>query len=268
MKRTLTRFLEGPAAQRGIVALIVLNSITIGLETSAWVMERWGGFLLALDDAILLLFVLELAAKLYAHGLPYFRSGWNVFDFLVVCVALLPTSNGLSVMRALRIFRSLRLLRNVPKLRFIVEALLHSIPSLGWIFLLLILLFYVFAVVGTNAFGADHPQWFGTLGASMYTLFQIMTLEGWAEIAHAVQQRYPAAFLYFTSFILIASYTTLNIFIAIIVNTMSEIQAAAGSENVRSIGTMIEGEKAELKDDIRALKEAILRIERRISGPG
>lgn len=160
-------------------------------------------------------------------------------------------------MRALRIFRSLRLLRNAPKLRFIVEAPLHSIPSLGWIFLLLILLFYVFAVVGTNAFGA-----------SMYTLFRIMTLEGRAGIAHALQQRCPAAFLDFTSFILIASYTTLNIFIAIIVNTMSEIQAAAGSENVRSIGTMIEGEKAGLKDDIRALKEAILRIERRISGPG
>ncbi len=266
MRENLRRFIESGRVQNGIVALIVLNSVTIGLETSAPVMESWGGLLLTIDAVILAVFVAEMTLKLFTYGLSYFRSGWNVFDFLVICVALLPTSNGLSVMRALRIFRSLRLIKNIPKLRFIVEALLHSIPSLGWIFLLLILVFYVFAVVGTKAFGADFPQWFGTLGASMYTLFQIMTLEGWAEIARAVQVLYPAAYIFFTSFILISSYTTLNIFIAIIVNTMSEIQAEAGSKNVRSIGSMIEGEKAELKEDLLALKDAISRIEQKIVG--
>ena len=257
-------FIESIRVQRFIIGLIILNAITIGFETSAELMSLFGGFLVILDRCILAVFVLELLIKLYAYRFSYFKNGWNVFDFLIVFIAVLPTSGSFSVLRSLRIFRSLRLIKTVPKLRFIVDALFHSLPSLSWIFVLLSLVFYVFAVIGTKAFGADFPEWFGTLGASMFSLFQIMTLEGWAEISRSVQGIYPFAVLYFIAFILIASYTTLNIFIAIVVNTMSEIRHNENEEQKLAIEHLIKDERSELRNDIRILKEYILQLEKKI----
>jgi voltage-gated sodium channel len=155
----------------------------------------------------------------------------------------------------------------VPRLRFIVETLLHSLPSLTWIFVLLSLVFYVFAVVGTKMFGADHPEWFGDLGASMFTLFQIMTLEGWADIARTVQATTPLSIVYFLTFILMASYTTLNIFIAIVVNTMSEMQQRENRQQLDAIGSLIADERTDLHRDLRLLKEQIQRMEEKLSQP-
>jgi voltage-gated sodium channel len=202
---------------------------------------------------------------LSAYGFSFFKSGWNIFDFSIVAIALLPASGTLAVLRSLRIFRSLRLLKNLPKLRFIVEALLHSLPSLGWIFVLLALVFYVFAVIGTKLFGAAYPEWFGNLGASMFSLFQIMTLEGWVEISRAVMKDFPLANIYFIIFILLASYTTLNIFIAIVVNTMSEVQQKTSKEGIEKIEDIIQDEKEELRKDILSLKEQIIRLEEKFS---
>jgi len=171
-------FVEHKSVQKFIVGLILLNSITIGFETSEKIMLSLGNTLLLIDKIILAIFVVEIALKLYAYRLSFFKSGWNVFDFSIVAIALLPASGTLAILRSLRIFRSLRLLKNLPRLRFIVESLLHSLPSLGWIIVLLALVFYVFAVIGTKLFGADFPEWFGNLWASMFALFQIMTLEG------------------------------------------------------------------------------------------
>ena len=224
----------------------------------------FGNILLLIDKIILAIFVIEITLKLYAYGFSFFKSGWNIFDFSIVAVALLPASGTLAVFRSLRIFRSLRLLKNLPKLRFIVEALLHSLPSLGWIFVLLALVFYVFAVIGTKLFGAAYPEWFGNLGASMFSLFQIMTLEGWVEISRAVMKDFPLANIYFIIFILLASYTTLNIFIAIVVNTMSEVQQKTSNESVEKIENFIIDENEELKQDIRLLKEQILKMEEKL----
>ena len=182
-----------------------------------------------------------------------------------MAIALLPASGALAVLRSLRIFRSLRLIKNLPKLRFIVEALLHSLPSLGWIFVLLALVFYVFAVIGTKLFGAAYPDWFGNLGASMFSLFQIMTLEGWAEISRAIMKKYPLANIYFILFILLASYTTLNIFIAIVVNTMSEVQQKTSAIGVEKIGNLIQDENEELREDIRLLKDQIVKMEEKLT---
>lgn len=261
----LANFVERPVVQNSIIGLIVVNSITIGLETSPSVMRAWGPLLLAVDAAILGVFVIEMALKLAAYRWSYFRNGWNVFDFVIVAIALLPASGTLAVLRALRIFRSLRLIKAVPKLRFIVETLLHSLPSLSWIFVLLSLVFYVFAVIGTTMFGPAYPEWFGDLGASMFTLFQIMTLEGWAEIARTVQSASPFATVYFLSFILMASYTTLNIFIAIVVNTMSEMQQRENRQQLDAIETLIADERTDIHNDLKLLKEQIQRMEEKLS---
>lgn len=258
-------FCEGSAFQNSIVWLIVLNAVSIGLETFPSIMAAFGDTLLFLDKLILAVFVVEIILKLYAYGFSYFKSGWNIFDFSIVALALLPASGSLAVLRSLRIFRALRLIKNLPKLRFIVESLLHSLPSLGWIFALLALVFYVFAVVGTKLFGSAYPEWFGTLWISMFSLFQIMTLEGWAEISRALMDTFPLSYVYFVLFILLASYMTLNIFIAIVVNTMSEVQAKTSKEGVEEVENFIQDEKEELREDIRQLKEQILKMEEKLT---
>lgn len=264
-REKIKQLCESTGFQNFIIGLIIFNSITIGFETSENIMSSFGSTLLLIDKIILAVFVVEIVLKLYAYGFSFFRNGWNVFDFSIVAVALLPASGALAVLRSLRIFRSLRLIKNVPKLRFIVESLFHSLPSLLWIFVLLALVFYVFAVIGTKLFSSEFPAWFGTLGASMFTLFQIMTLEGWAEISRDIMSVYPLANIYFILFILLASYTTLNIFIAIVVNTMSEVQQKVASEKVDKIETIIQDENEELRNDIKLLKEQIIRMEEKLT---
>lgn len=204
-----------------IVALIVANAITIGLETSDPVVAEIGGFLRVFDTAVLTVFVVEIVIKLIAFGPRFFRSGWNLLDFFIVAIALLPTTGWLSILRTLRILRVLRLLSTVPRLRQLTESLLQTLPSIGWIAFMLSLVFYVFSVIGTELFGDRFPEWFGSIGESMYTLFQIMTLESWSMgIARPVMETYPLAWLYFVPFILISAFTILNLFIGVIVNTM------------------------------------------------
>ncbi|HEX9251507.1 MAG TPA: ion transporter [Ignavibacteriaceae bacterium] len=258
------QFVERKSFQNFIISLIILNAITIGMETSSEIMILFGRTLLLIDKIILIIFVIEILLKLYAYGFGFFKSGWNIFDFSIVAIALLPASGPLAILRALRIFRSLRLIKNVPKLRFIVESLFHSLPSLVWIFVLLSLVFYVFSVIGTKLFGADYPQWFGNLGASMFSLFQIMTLEGWAEISRSIMEKYPLANIYFILFILLASYTTLNIFIAIVVNTMAEVQQKVSEDEISKIEEFIQDENEELKQNIRLIKEQVIKIEERL----
>lgn len=258
------QFVEKKSFQNFIISLIILNAITIGMETSSEIMILFGSMLLLIDKIILAIFVIEILLKLYGYGFGFFKSGWNIFDFSIVAIALLPASGPLAILRALRIFRSLRLIKNVPKLRFIVESLFHSLPSLVWIFVLLSLVFYVFSVIGTKLFGADYPQWFGNLGASMFSLFQIMTLEGWAEISRSIMEKYPLANIYFILFILLASYTTLNIFIAIVVNTMAEVQQKVSEDEISKIEEFIQDENEELKQNIRLIKEQVIRLEERL----
>jgi voltage-gated sodium channel len=264
-REKVKQFIEKNSVQNFIITLIIFNSITIGMETSSVIMNSFGKTLLLIDKIILATFVVEILLKLYAYGLGFFKSGWNVFDFTIVAVALLPASGALAVLRSLRIFRSLRLIKNLPRLRFIVESLLLSLPSIGWIFVLLTLVFYVFSVIGTKLFGPYFPKWFGTIWASMFSLFQIMTLEGWADIARTLMNEYPLSNIYFISFILIASYTTLNIFIAIVVNTMSEIQQKISAQETDKMEDIIQDEKEKLRNDIRNLKEQIIRMEEKLS---
>lgn len=255
MRRRLRSWVEAPRVQYGIVALIVLNAVTLGLETSPAVMARAGAWLLALDRFILGVFVLEISARLFAHGWRFFRDPWNVFDFVIVGIALIPDTGPLAVLRALRILRVLRLISMLPRLRFVVESLLHAVPGIASIAGLMVVLYYVFAVMATGLFGPDHPAWFGTIGRSMYTLFQIMTLESWSMgIVRPVMETHPYAWLFFIPFILVATFTILNLFIAIIVNTMQTMHETAHRQEQAAIEDAVHSEGIDLGNQLDALR--------------
>ena len=258
-------WIESRPIQRIIIALILVNAVTLGLETSATAMARAGDLLIAIDRAILAVFVLEIGLKLYAKGLKFFRRPWNVFDFLVVGIALIPASGPLAVLRVLRV---LRLISMLPQLRFVVEALLKAVPGISSIALLMLVLYYVFAVMATGLFGARFPDWFGTAGASMYTLFQIMTLESWSMgVARPVMEQFPYAWAFFIAFILIATFTMLNLFIAIIVNAMeSQHRSEAAEEEAQREAARaqqtrhIDEEIRDLKRELQAVRAAVERL--------
>lgn len=221
MRQRLKTFIENSTIQRILLALILINAVILGLETSPDVMTTAGSFLMALDKAILAVFVIELTIRLLVHRFAFFKDGWNVFDFIVVGIALVPASGPFAVLRALRVLRVLRVLTFVPSMRKIVGALIKSLNGMLSIAMVLGLVYYVAAVMVTKLFGEAFPEWFGSLGASLYTLFQVMTLESWSMgIARPVMEAFPYAWAFFIPFILIATFTMLNLFIAVIVNAV------------------------------------------------
>jgi voltage-gated sodium channel len=220
----LSAWVESPRVQGVIIGVIIFNAIILGLETDASVMERWGGPLVLLDRACLVVFLVEIAIKLAAYRLAFWRSGWNVFDFLVVGVALVPGAGPWAVLRSLRVLRVLRLLTVIPALRKVVAAFLHAIPGLAGVVAVMAIFFYTASVLATELFGGTHPDWFGSIGASLFSLFQIMTLESWSMgIVRPVMEIHPWAWAFFVPFIIIATFTILNLFIGIIVSTMQEL---------------------------------------------
>jgi voltage-gated sodium channel len=229
-RSSVALFLDRPAVTRFLIAVILINAITLGLETVPAAMERAGALILGIDHLCLGIFVVELLLRLYSQGLRFFRSGWNVFDFVIVGISLLPSAGGFSVLRALRILRVLRVVSVVPSLRRVVDGLGRALPGMGSVFLLILIIYYIAAVMATKLFGTSFPQWFGTLSATSFTLFQIMTLEGWSgEIVRPVMEVYPYAWAFFVPFILVTTFAVLNLIVGLIVNSMQE----AASEETR-----------------------------------
>ena len=258
----LRTLIESNAFTAAIMVLIVTNAITLALETSPSVMASVGPALLAFDKAVLAIFVLELAAKMAVYRSDFFRSGWNVFDFAIVGIALLPSSGPLAVLRALRVLRVLRLVSLLPQMRRVVEALLHSVPGMASITMLMGVVFFVGAVIVTKLFGAAHPAYFGTLGDSLFTLFAVMTLEGWADIARDVQATHPQAYLFFVPFIVISVFAVLNLFIAVLTNSMQEMheKELVAEERIASESQKaILAEVGSLRKEIQALRATIER---------
>jgi len=255
----LKTFIESKRFQYAITGVIVLNAIILGMETSPSIMAVAGDLLKALDTIALAIFVVEILLKLIVYRLGFFRNAWNVFDFVIVSITLLPAGEGVSVLRALRILRALRLVSMVPSMRLVVQALLRAIPGMGSVIMLLSLVFYIAAVMATKLFGASFPDWFGTLGESVYSLFQIMTLESWSMgIVRPVMEVYPQAWLFFVVFILLTTFAVLNLFIAIIVDSMSQEHKAAESETRGELGSEHDQIMAELKalrSEVKALQD-------------
>jgi len=221
-KNQIETFMAQPIVQHGLVFLIVLNAAILGLETNRELMAQWGFLLHNLDHAILWVFIAELVILIAARGIGYFKDPWCVFDFIVVGIALIPASGSLSVLRALRVLRVLRLINKIESMRKVVGGLLSSLPGLGSVFGLILIVFYVASVIATNLFSSEFPDWFGDMGSTAYTLFQVMTLEGWSQhVARPVMEVYPNAWIFFILFILIATFIIFNLFIAVIVDSIT-----------------------------------------------
>lgn len=234
LRSQVAAFLDRPAVTRFILAVIIFNAVILGLETSKPAMAAAGDTILFLDRLCLAIFIIELALKLFAQGGRFFRSGWNLFDLAVVGVALLPASGGLSVLRALRVLRVLRVISIAPSLRRVVEGFLRALPGMGSVALLIGLIYYISAVMATKLFAASFPDWFGDLGLSAYSLFQIMTLESWSMgIVRPVMEVYPYAWAFFVPFILATTFAVMNLLVGLIVNSMQEAASVEQAEAER-----------------------------------
>jgi len=263
-QQRLGDWIESPALRRLITVLILINAVVLGVETSDVARARFGAVLLWLNQGVLAVFVAELVIKLVAFGPRFFRSGWNVFDFLIVAIALVPASGPLQILRSLRILRVLRLLSTVQRLRMLVDSLLQALPGIGWTAALLLMMFYVFGVMGTELFGTQFPDWFGSLGKSAYTLFQIMTLESWSMgIARPVMEAYPWAWLFFVPFILISSFMVLNLFIAIIVSATQEVHESEQRAERQAADDKARHEREEIVRLLRDISERMAKLEQR-----
>ncbi|MGO2111519.1 MAG: ion transporter [Pseudoclavibacter sp.] len=254
------RFVESTIVQRIVVVVIIANALILGLQTTTWGDAAGHSVLAVLDTTCLVVFVIEIVLKLVGKGHRFFRQGWNVFDLIVVAIALIPDAGGIAVLRTLRV---LRLISLVKRLRFVIEALGGAIPGLGSIGTLLVLIFYVGAVMATSLFGQSFPEWFGNIGSSMYSLFQIMTLESWSMgIVRPVMEVYPLAWAFFVPFIVLSAFTVLNLFVAVIVDSMQHLR-----ENPDAWPEESEGEQAsiEVHEEVAVLRGQVTALQSDLS---
>lgn len=233
LKYKINQLVDHSFFKKFIMGLIIVNAVILGLETSPKVMELVGRELQLFDQVVIIIFCIELGLRVYAKGLQFFRDPWGIFDLMVVAITLVPSNEALTVLRALRVVRVFRLVSTIPRLRRIVAALLHAVPGVGAIIVLLLIVFYVFSVITTKIFGQNFPDWFGSLGDSMFTLFQIMTLESWSMgIVRPVMEIYPWAWVLFVAFIVLSSFTVLNLFIAIIIDSMQTLNERKQNDEI------------------------------------
>ena len=245
LREKLRLFVESRRFEKAIATVIALNAVILGLETSSQAMAAAGEILIIIDKIFLGIFVAELGTKMFVYRAGFHKNAWNVFDFIIVAISLIPSSGGLSVLRALRIFRALRLVSVVPSMRRVVESLL--------------LIFYVFSVIATKLYAEAFPEWFGTIGASAYTLFQIMTLESWSMgVVRPVMELYPYSWALFVPFILVTSFAVLNLFVGVIVDaSMSAHEEEREEERLASDG------HAALMSELKALRQDVAELKRK-----
>jgi voltage-gated sodium channel len=226
--------LDSRLVQRAIIVVIVINSVTMGCETSTALMAQTGSLLHVIDRIALVLFSAEIAARLYAYRGAFFADPWNWFDTIVVAVAVVPATGPASVLRALRILRALRLVSAIPSMRRVVGALLAAVPGMGSIIGLLTLMIYIAAVIATRLFGDILPERFADLPSSLFTLFQIMTGDDWGNVAQEVMQQKPWAWVFFIAYILMSTFVALNLFIAVVVNAMDDAEASPAETRMQA----------------------------------
>lgn len=279
------RITTHPLFLKGVTALIVLASLLVGLETYPALMERYGEAFRSADRIIVSLFVIEIVLRIIAYGRRpgrFFLNGWNVFDFVIVAVCLIPIdSQAAAALRLVRVIRALRLLTAIPQLQLVMSALLRSIPSIGYVGVLLVLLFYIYAVIGTTLFGANDPANFGTLHQTALSLFRTITLEDWTDLMYSQifgtdvfpSEVYPpvgespspapiAAILYFGSFVLIGTMIVLNLFIGVVINSLTQAQREQAAESLRRAGegTNLDAQLASIQAEMAAISERLERL--------
>lgn len=261
LRERTRRLVEARAFQAAVMVLIVVNSATQGLETWPPAATAFGSALKTFDRAVVVVFCIEILIRLFAHGWRFFRDPWSVFDLAVVAVSVAATSDSLSVLRALRVLRVLRLVSAVPRMRRVVAALLHAVPGVASVAALLLLVFYVFSVMATKLFGPAFPAWFGSIGESMFSLFQIMTLESWSMgLVRPVMELYPWAWIFFVSFIMVSSFTVLNLFIAIITDSMQTMHRQEQEEMVADVSGVVHEEHRMRSEEYHELRRELAEL--------
>ncbi|WP_170775539.1 ion transporter [Ruegeria lacuscaerulensis] len=268
LRDAVREFVERRTVTNTILGVIIFNAITLGLSTSSSIQANIGHILSVFDQIVLGIFVTELLLKFYAYRMSFFSNAWNIFDLVVVTLGLLPNRDGLSALRGLRVIRAMRLLSVIPQMRSVVQALLDALPGMGAVIIMISIVFYVFAVMATLMYGPDFPEWFGTLGRSLYTLFQVMTLESWSMgIVRPVMEVHPTAWIFFVPFIVITAFSVLNLFIGLLVNTMqSAVEDDAVEEFshlrdlVRSETDIVDDRVKELLVEVRALRSEVAEL--------
>ncbi len=253
MREQIRALVDRPAFTTTVTILIVLNAIVLGLQTIPAVNDVYGPWLAVVDSVILWIFVAEIALRLVAYGRSFFRDGWSIFDFVVVAASL-SSLVGLSALRAFRVFRVMRMLNAFPSLRRVISALLGALPGVTSVAGILLIILFVASVIATKLFAPGVPKLFGDLFTSMFTLFQVMTLEGWPEVARATLAVYPYAWIFFVAYIFIGTLTMLNLFVAIIVGAMEDDTRARQADRA--------GQDAILAE-LKALRAQVERLDRR-----
>ena len=256
------RITRARAFEVGIIGIIIVNAILLGVGTSHSLNRQYGDWFHLFYEIALGIFVLEALLKMFASSprvAGYFRDGWNVFDFLIVILALIPvTGQFATIARLARLLRVLRLVSTIRDLRLIVTALVHSIPSVGHVIMLMSIIVYIYAIIGYHFFSEHDPENWRNLGISVLTLFNIITLEGWTEVMYKAMELHPLSWLYFVSFVVIGTFVIINLFIAIIINNLDE----AKLERLRDYETPISRE--ELLRELRATQDALQKLDRRL----
>lgn len=256
MTTKLKIFLDTPFVKNSIIFVILFNAVILGLETSQTVMAQFGALIKILDVLCLIIFVIELLLKLVAYKLPFFKNGWNLFDFVIVAISLAPNGQSFSVLRALRIFRILRVVSAAPRLRRVVEGFVTALPGMASVFLLMGIIFYIGSVIATKLFGSAFPDWFGSLALSAYSLFQIMTLESWSMgIVRPVMEEFSYAWAFFIPFIMVTTFAVVNLLVGLIVNSMQD--AHQDEENQRT-----DAYREEVMQRLKLIEEHLEQVQR------
>ncbi|MFD1215994.1 ion transporter [Microbulbifer celer] len=265
-KRSLSqqcrRIVEAPLFNQIIIALIAINGVVVGLETSTWVLERYNGLLMGINQLILIAFMVEAAIKITAQGnrpWRYFASGWNCFDFSIIVLSLVPAAGPLATLaRLVRVLRVLRLVSAFPELRLLVDTLLRSLPSMFHISLLMGIIFYIYGVAGYFLFHEIDPTHWRTLPIALLSLFRIVTFEDWTDIMYTAMETMPYAWIYFLSFVVMGAFVMINLFIGVVLNNLEEAKLRRLDE------LAMPPSQTEILRELRATQASLARLQKRL----
>jgi voltage-gated sodium channel len=272
MAATCSRIANSSRFQNFIYVVIVLNAITLGLGTYDW-SDRVNDAITVADDTFLGIFVIELIIRIAAFGRrpqDFFKDGWNVFDFIVIGAAFLPgLRDNATLLRLVRLLRVVRLVSVMPDLRILVRAMARSVPPIASLIVLTLLLMYVYGMVGWILFSEDDPEQWGNIGQAMLSLFQILTLENWPSFLEAGQAIHPASWIFFVSYVLIASFLVINILIAIIINSMEEVHEAEKTADREELDEeLAAAQGVTVAERMQAIRDAIDQLETQLAEGG
>lgn len=261
LRARVARATESRPFQRAVIALILLNAVILGLETFPAVMAAAGDALEVANNVIVAIFVAEIALRIYAHGASFFRSGWNVFDFFVVAVALVPAGSEYAVLRILRLLRVLRLLSAVRSMRVVVAAIGAAIPGILSIGGLLVMVVYVFAVSASTLFATDAPAYFGDAFVATASLFRVLVADGWSDIVAPLADTHPWAWLFFALYTIVSAFIVLNLFVAVTVDALQRQGAKEDAQQRADASATSSPSGDALADEVAEISRQLARLE-------